>query len=177
MSKQITAGELAIIVTRLLTDTQTTGEMDSAEAFGQFMTDIAQVVCDHCGGEIHQPASFLDDDGGWMIGIHGNDSLPDAFGGIWREFDPEGELFAERSPQGLESKFVTEHPDWPKTDWQYDVANNDTKLGYWEWVAHNVESASTDPSECTECGAKVPEIIGCPDGAELCQACFDAGDH
>jgi hypothetical protein len=25
-------------------------------------------------------------------------------------------------------------------DWQYDVANGDTKLGYTEWVAHNVES-------------------------------------
>ncbi len=27
------------------------------------------------------------------------------------------------------------HPDHPISDWQYLVANNDTRLGYWEWVA------------------------------------------
>ncbi len=23
---------------------------------------------------------------------------------------------------------------FPVQDWQYEVANNDTRLGYWEWV-------------------------------------------
>lgn len=27
------------------------------------------------------------------------------------------------------------HPDHPVEDWQYEVANGDTRLGYWEWVA------------------------------------------
>jgi hypothetical protein len=31
--------------------------------------------------------------------------------------------------------------------------------------------------ECSECGATVPYIIGCPDGYEICQDCFDAGQH
>jgi len=31
----------------------------------------------------------------------------------------------------------TEH--WPVSDWQYDVANGDTKLGYVDWVMHNKE--------------------------------------
>lgn len=26
------------------------------------------------------------------------------------------------------------HPEHPVSDWQYLVANNDTRLGYWEWV-------------------------------------------
>ena len=26
------------------------------------------------------------------------------------------------------------HPDHPLDDWKYEVANNDTKLGYWNWV-------------------------------------------
>lgn len=39
----------------------------------------------------------------------------------------------------LRRKYVTEHPDWPWQDWQYDVAQGDTKLGYWDWVQHNVE--------------------------------------
>lgn len=93
MSKQITASELAEIVTRLLTDTQTTGELDGFEAFQGFMTDIAQIVCYYCGGEIRHLASPLE--GTWYVGIHGNESLPDALGGIWREYDKEGELFAE----------------------------------------------------------------------------------
>ena len=28
-----------------------------------------------------------------------------------------------------------EHPDFPVADWQYEVANNDTRASYWEWVA------------------------------------------
>jgi hypothetical protein len=30
---------------------------------------------------------------------------------------------------------------------------------------------------CDECGARVKEVIGCPDGAEICQQCFDQGAH
>jgi hypothetical protein len=30
--------------------------------------------------------------------------------------------------------------------------------------------------KCVECGEIVPYLIGCPDGRELCQACFDAAD-
>ena len=44
MSKQITAEELAEIVTRLLTDQQASGELDSYESYSSFMTEIANVV-------------------------------------------------------------------------------------------------------------------------------------
>lgn len=97
MSKQISAEELAEIVTRLLTDPVGTGELDDHGTFQSFMTAIAQVVCDHCGGEIHLPADDMA--AKWLIGIHGNDSLPSAFGGIWREYDPEGELFDQEGEQ------------------------------------------------------------------------------
>lgn len=30
---------------------------------------------------------------------------------------------------------------------------------------------------CPECGEPVEEVVGCPDGSEICQACFDAGAH
>ncbi len=36
------------------------------------------------------------------------------------------------------------HPDFPSEDWRYEVANNDTRLGYWEWVVHKVEDAAAD---------------------------------
>ena len=29
--------------------------------------------------------------------------------------------------------------------------------------------------KCHKCGEVVPYVIGCPDGTELCQDCFDAG--
>lgn len=28
------------------------------------------------------------------------------------------------------------HPDYPVADWVYEVTNNYTRLGYWEWVAN-----------------------------------------
>ena len=93
MSKQATAQETAEIVTRLLTDTLATGQLEGFEAFQGFMTDIAQVICDYCGGEIHHPAEPLE--AVWYVGIHGNDSLPDPAGGIWRHYDEEGELFVD----------------------------------------------------------------------------------
>jgi len=32
-----------------------------------------------------------------------------------------------------------EHPEHSLEDWRYEVANDDTRLGYWEWVAHRIE--------------------------------------
>lgn len=31
------------------------------------------------------------------------------------------------------------HPDYPREDWQYEVANGDTLSGYWQWVASCIE--------------------------------------
>jgi hypothetical protein len=39
-----------------------------------------------------------------------------------------------------EDKVFDPYDPYPKEDWQYDVANGDTKLGYEEWVEHNIES-------------------------------------
>lgn len=33
-----------------------------------------------------------------------------------------------------------EHSQYPKADWRLDVCNDDTALGYWEWVLHNLEA-------------------------------------
>lgn len=96
MSKQITAAELAEIVKKLLVDMDSAGELASCGQYQNFMTDIAQVVCDHCGGEIHHPAADLEDV--WYIGIHGNDSLPEN-GGIWAGYDKDGELFEPDSEE------------------------------------------------------------------------------
>ena len=89
MSKQISNLELAEIVGKLL-DTSNHENLEEYEQFQNFMTAIATVVCDYCGGEIAGPAD--DFTGEWLIGIWGNDSLPEDEG-IWKDYDPEGELF------------------------------------------------------------------------------------
>lgn len=90
MSKQITSTELAEIVTRLLTETATTGQLDSESQFSSFMTDIAEVVCNHCGGEVFSDAGPMDDV--WYVAIRGNDSLPEDGASIWTHYDIHGEL-------------------------------------------------------------------------------------
>lgn len=39
------------------------------------------------------------------------------------------------------------------------------------------EVNSKSLSTCSNCGAEVESIVGSPDGAEVCQQCFDAGGH
>ena len=34
-----------------------------------------------------------------------------------------------------------------------------------------------DLEKCPDCGAFVTEVVGCPDGAEVCRDCFNAGRH
>lgn len=84
MSKQITNGELAEIVTGLLVGRRMHSQLDTKEKYAAFMTDLAQVICDHCGGEVMGPAKND------AIGIRANESLPED-GGVWKGFDPEGE--------------------------------------------------------------------------------------
>lgn len=44
-------------------------------------------------------------------------AIADKFGGIWGA-----------------------HPDWPVDAWNSEVANDDTRLGYWEWVLAKTEA-------------------------------------
>lgn len=46
------------------------------------------------------------------------------------------------TPLMLQERFIGtgEHPDYPLTDWQYEVSNLSTILGYWEWVAVRLAS-------------------------------------
>lgn len=37
-----------------------------------------------------------------------------------------------------------EHPDYPRADWQYLVANGDTHIGYWEHVANELQFAEAE---------------------------------
>jgi len=43
--------------------------------------------------------------------------------------------------EGLSDKYGywKEHPDHPIEDWRYEVSNNDTRSGYWDWVSGKIE--------------------------------------
>ena len=49
-------------------------------------------------------------------------------------------------PDQLREKYETsdggrgQHATYPLEDWQHEVGNDETRLGYWEWVSHQLES-------------------------------------
>ena len=73
------------------------------------------------------------------------------FEGLWvedgiSEFDHcqimEGETTkVPPSEEQLRKQYGTwgEHPKYPLADWQYEVANGDTVIGYWGWVTDRLE--------------------------------------
>jgi hypothetical protein len=60
---------------------------------------------------------------------------------------------SERSltPTQLRSQFGEwgQHPEFPRSDWQYEVGNGDTQRGYWDFVA-----AKLDEAKSNEAGAE-----------------------
>lgn len=69
--------------------------------------------------------------------------------------DPEpGAGYAMSSDFGLTAKQLREkyttgegwgrHPHFVVSDWQYEVDNNDTRLGYWDWVCNQLEIEQMD---------------------------------
>lgn len=91
MSKQINPEQLAEIVSKLLTDPEGAGELDTATTYACFMTEIASVVCNFCGGVVKAEAD--PSMGEYLVGIHGDESLPEG-GGIWAGYDPDGDLYS-----------------------------------------------------------------------------------
>lgn len=46
--------------------------------------------------------------------------------------------FDEAFPDA-EFDFWDSHPDYPVEDWQWEVSNDDTRLGYWGWVKSQMD--------------------------------------
>ena len=105
----LTPEELATIVTDLLVDPGSVGELEDAKTYERFLEQIAQAVCDNCGGTVTfiSPPDFdrsdvaakdqtlYADATSYMVHVHGNDNLPDPETNIWRHhgFYPSGALF------------------------------------------------------------------------------------
>ena len=76
------------------------------------------------------------------------------------EWGPESMMFCMNEDcgrQGIADEFDTGGPD--------DEGNED-----------NEDEPKTE-NKCDDCSATASEIIGCPDGAEICRACFNKGCH
>lgn len=88
MTQSIRHNELAEIVAGLLTNPELMGHLDSADQHKDFIRDIANVVADHCGGDIVEVTEG-DHAGEYHVDVDANDSLPSLRGNIWSAYDQE----------------------------------------------------------------------------------------
>lgn len=49
----------------------------------------------------------------------------------------------EATPERVQG-YWSENPDYPVEDWKYEVQNNDTRQGYWDWVESQIEAAGLE---------------------------------
>jgi hypothetical protein len=96
MSKQIMPHELAAIVRTLLIKPSLLGALEDAEAHQAFFGEIAQVIADHCGGEIASQSepdtyeNYLSNQfSSPYVGIAPNAELPSLYNNVWAAFDIE----------------------------------------------------------------------------------------
>jgi hypothetical protein len=53
----------------------------------------------------------------------------------------EAELTADQLAKKYGGFWEGEHPKYPCADWKGLVENDETRLGYWEWVEAQIEVA------------------------------------
>lgn len=65
-------------------------------------------------------------------------------GPIFDENDKEVKLPADPGCEAADETFHpwTEDTQYPVADWRHEVANDDTRLGYLDWVKHQREAAN-----------------------------------
>lgn len=106
--------------------------------------------------ESHRPGCSLTDETLEFMCIDANYQI-DEFDHRWRQVHPEPVDYIEaaedhNSPEALKAKYDQsprpgagegswgEHPEWPMSEWQLEAGEGNTRLGYWEWVSHQLES-------------------------------------
>ena len=66
----------------------------------------------------------------------------------------------------------TEHPVHTRADWTNEVANLDTQLGYWEWVAHKTEE------RCPRCeSSEIADLTPPGDRSAPARQCDNCHSH
>lgn len=90
MSKHVTTVELAEIVSALLVAPEAAGQLEETGAHLQFTSDIADVIANHCGGEVFDAHAATPDGMPATVSVVPSDSLPEGSEGIWLNYDTEG---------------------------------------------------------------------------------------
>jgi hypothetical protein len=153
-NKKLTDKDLVDIVSRVVSENP---HIDDAELYQGFLIGLAGLLTTYLGGQVesggHNPV-----DKNWQVIIGHTDEVP--AGNIFSDYD-RGNEWPDEEGSELERTLPSmnipmmniipvdkmiemygvwgEHPDHPRSDWQYAVANGDSNLGYWEWVANRME--------------------------------------
>jgi len=161
-------------------DSMITLKMDHgsyAEALPQELSQSNDDACESCGGK------------GWLFSIIKNDGSPRN----QIERCDTCELYesdqaaveavvksAQSQPQLLQFvKKISDlmHEGEPGDDGQpFDQTSEDAIAALNQVILEARQLLGT-AEKCGECGETVAYVIGCPDGTEICQGCFDAGQH
>jgi len=94
--------------------------------------------------------------------VHSHTSVAIDDGGLCLvEIDENGKetgCYLEVGGIPLPEAELSKYERFPKEDWRYEVQNGDTRLGYEDWVEHNVEAKAADAVVmCSLCGHPAPE--------------------
>jgi len=140
-------------------------------------TSTNRPCCGSCGGE------------GWPFCNTGNDQAPayaiqrcDACGRYENDQAALAAVVETAKSQAQLLQFVKKvsdqtHEGEPGEDGQpFDPASEDAIATLNQIILEARQLLGT-AEKCDECGEVVPYVIGCPGGAEICQDCFDAGQH
>lgn len=76
----------------------------------------------------------------------------------------------QQAIEALETRWGHEHGWYGREEWQEDVAQGNTRLGYWEWVQHSIEGNGDEEEHCSECGKPL-------EGASWDGLCGDCADQ
>lgn len=69
-----------------------------------------------------------------------------------------------------------EHPEYPVRDWQWEVGEDYTRLGYWEWVLAHLNPDPSDPEHpCESCGGAMDLVTPGDDTGTPTWTCPDCG--
>ena len=63
--------------------------------------------------------------------------------------------------QGIDLDYWGEWKPLPVSDWKYEVANNDTRQGYWDWVQSRLDGCTHDNAVLSD--DNEPATYHCPD--------------
>jgi hypothetical protein len=103
MARQITAPELAEVVTGLLVHPELMGDLDTTDSYYGFMQAIGEAVADFCGGQVNGVNEDMGDGHGPTLSVSPNDSLSSLRDNIWAHYDdPDAWDESEAEECGIE---------------------------------------------------------------------------